>query len=181
MKADLKKEIELPDGVTVQLNKAVLTIKGAKGEVNRDFIHPKANVLVEQNKIVLSALKATKREKTLLGTMASHIKNMIAGVQEPFTYKVKICSGHFPMNVSVSGKDLVVKNFLGESVPRKVELIEGTNVKVNGDEIVIVGVDKEKAGQMAARIENLCRITNRDTRIFQDGCYITHKAGKDLN
>jgi large subunit ribosomal protein L6 len=181
MKIDLKNEIELPEGVTVELNNAVLTIKGTKGEVSRDFAHPKINLSVEQNNIILSAMKATKKEKTLLGTMVAHLKNMVAGVQEPFTYKIKVCSGHFPMNVSVSGKDLVIKNFLGESVPRKVELIEGTNVKVNGDEIVIVGVDKEKTGQMAARIENSCRITNRDTRIFQDGCYMVHKAGKDLN
>lgn len=181
MKADLKNEIELSEGVTAQLNDTILVVKGPKGEVSRDFIHPKVKVTVEGNKIVLFAAKATKSEKTVLGTLSAHIKNMVAGVQEPFTYKIKICSGHFPMNVSVSGNDLVIKNFLGESVPRKVELVQGTEVKVNGDEIVITSCDKELAGQMAGRVENACRITNRDTRIFQDGCYIIHKAGKDLN
>ena len=84
------------------------------------------------------------------------------------------------MNVSVSGDEVIIKNFLGESVPRKVKVIEDTDIKVNGDVIEIKSVDKEKAGQMAARIESICRITNRDIRIFQDGCYIINKSGKDL-
>ena len=84
------------------------------------------------------------------------------------------------MNVAVSGEEIVIKNFLGESVPRKVGLVKWTEVKVDGNEITISSVDKEKAGLMAAKIENLCRVSNRDIRIFQDGCYITHKAGKDL-
>ena len=104
------------------------------------------------------------------------MKNMVKGVVEPFQYKVKICSGHFPMNVSMSGQELIVKNFLGEAVPRRIMMPEGTKVKVNGTEIDISSANKELAGQAASRIENLCRITNRDRRIFQDGLYITEKA-----
>ena len=84
------------------------------------------------------------------------------------------------MNVSISGQELIIKNFLGESVPRKVTILPGADVKVNGTEIIVSGSDKEVAGQTAARIENLCRITNRDRRIFQDGCYIIEKAGKSI-
>ena len=180
MKIDLNQEIELPQGVTAEQSDSSLTLKGSKGEVKRDFKHPKVKITVEGNKLRLVANKGTKREKTILGSYAAHIKNMIQGVQEHHVYKLKICSGHFPMNVSVSGKELVIKNFLGESVPRKTPLIEGVTVKVNGTEIVVSGPDKELAGQMAARIETLCRLTNRDIRIFQDGCYIIHKSGKDL-
>ena len=180
MKIDLVKEIELPQGITAQLAEAVLKIKGPKGEAERKFLHPKIAVLIGGAKIILSSPKATKRERTIIGSFVAHITNMINGVQEPHIYKLKICSGHFPMNVSVSGEELLIKNFLGESVPRKVKIIKGADVKVNGDEIVINGIDKEVAGQMAARIESICRITNRDIRIFQDGCYMTHKGGKDL-
>ncbi|MBT4804784.1 50S ribosomal protein L6 [Candidatus Woesearchaeota archaeon] len=179
MKADLKKEIELLEGVTIELSGSTLKVKGPKGEIERDFIHPKIKIISDANKITLSSEKATKREKMVLGSFESHIKNMLIGVKELHTYKLKICSGHFPMNVSVNGNEFIIKNFLGESVPRKVDLIEGTKVNIDGTEVVVSGPDKEKAGQMAARIENLCRITNRDTRIFQDGCYITHKSGKN--
>ena len=180
MKADLKKEIELLEGVTIELSGSTLKVKGPKGEIERDFIHPKIKIISDANKITLSSEKATKREKMVLGSFESHIKNMLIGVKELHTYKLKICSGHFPMNVTVSGNEFIIKNFLGESVPRKVNLIEGTKVKVDGTEIVVTSPSKEKAGQMAAKIETLCRITNRDTRIFQDGCYIIHKSGKDM-
>ncbi|MBU0470452.1 MAG: 50S ribosomal protein L6 [Nanoarchaeota archaeon] len=176
----MRLEIELKKGVTAQVEGSLLKVKGPKGEINRGFLHPKVFVLVEGSKIVLVVKQATKREKTVIGTFESHVKNMVKGVEEPFEYKLKICSGHFPMNVSVSGSELTIKNFLGESVPRKVKLMEGVIVKINGTEIVVTSPNKELAGQAAAQIESLCRITNRDRRIFQDGCYITDKAGKRI-
>jgi len=175
MKQDLQLEVELTDGVTASLDGTVLKIKGPKGEVERNFAHPRVKVTIEGNQVILKAAKATKREKTILGSYTAHIKNMTKGVVEPFQYKVKICSGHFPMNVAMSGQELIVKNFLGEAVPRRVMLPQGTKVQVNGTEIDISSPNKELAGQAASKIENLCRITNRDRRIFQDGIYITQK------
>ena len=175
MKDDLKREIELKSGVTAQLDGNLLRVKGPKGEVSRVFLHPKVMVSLEENKVVLFAPKATKREKTMIGSFESHIMNMILGVQEPYVYKLRICSGHFPMNVSVAGNELIIKNFLGEAVPRKVNIIKGADVKVNGEEIIVSSADIEVAGQTAAKIESACRITNRDRRIFQDGCYIIEK------
>ena len=180
MKEDLKKEIVLEEGVQAELVGTTLKIKGPKHEVERSFVHPKIKLTIEEGKIVLVSLKGTKREKTIVGSFESHIKNMVKGVLNPHIYTLKICSGHFPMNVSVSGNDFVIKNFLGESVPRKIIIREGVTVKVNGTEIVVTSADKELAGQTAAKIETLCRITNRDRRIFQDGCYITSKAGKEI-
>lgn len=180
MKEDLRKEIELTEGVTAQVEGSTLKVKGPKGEVQRNFLHSKVKIAIEEGKIVFVAKKASKREKTVIGSFESHVKNMVQGVVEPHVYKLKICSGHFPMNVAVSGRELTVKNFIGEAVPRKVQLMEGADVKINGTEIVVTSCDKEAAGQAAAQIENLCRVTNRDRRIFQDGCYIIHKAGKDI-
>ena len=180
MKEDIKKEIELIEGVEASLDGAVLKISGPKGEVVRNLIHPKIQLSIDGNKVVLEVKKGTKREKTMIGSFESHVKNMVSGVQEPHFYKLKICSGHFPMNVSMSGQELTIKNFLGESVPRKVTLPQGVQVKVNGTDIEVTSPDKELAGQAAAKIESLCRITGRDKRIFQDGCYLVHKAGRDL-
>ena len=170
----------MPTGVSAKLDGVSLKVKGPKGEAQRVFLHPKVNISVDVNKVVLEAPKGTKREKKMVGSFSSHIKNMIKGVQEPHLYKLKICSGHFPMNVTVSGQEFVIKNFLGESVPRKVTLPKGVEVKISGTDIAVSCADKELAGQAAAKIESLCRITNRDIRIFQDGCHITHKAGKDV-
>lgn len=180
MKEDLIKEVEIPSALHAELKGQVLKIKGPKGEVTREFRHPKVFLTLVGNKIVLKSKKATKKEKRNLSTFMSHIKNTIQGVQEPHVYKLKICSGHFPMNVSLSGKEFVIKNFFGESVPRKVTLPDGVNVKINGTEIVVESPNLELAGLAAAKIEMLCKIKNRDIRIFQDGCYITHKAGKGI-
>ncbi|MDO8511028.1 MAG: 50S ribosomal protein L6 [Nanoarchaeota archaeon] len=180
MKDDLTREIELKSGVTVKLEGNLLKVKGQKGEISRVFLHPKITISVEQNKVVLFAPKSTKREKTLVGSFESHIMNMVKGVQEPYVYRLKICSGHFPMNVAVTGNEVVIKNFLGEAVPRRVEIMKGAEVKVVDEEIIVTSADKEVAGQTAAKIETACRITNRDRRIFQDGCYITQKGDKTI-
>ncbi|MBI2573215.1 50S ribosomal protein L6 [Candidatus Woesearchaeota archaeon] len=178
MKEDITRQIPLEKGVNATIVNSVLTLKGPKGEVSRDLRHPRVAVRVESAMIVVSAVKGTKREKTVVGSFESHVANMVKGVVEPFVYKLKICSGHFPMNVAVVGQEFVVKNFLGEAVPRRANLVKGATVKIEGTEITVTSCDKELAGLMAGRIEQLCRITNRDRRIFQDGCYMTEKAGK---
>jgi large subunit ribosomal protein L6 len=180
MKEELKESIELPENVSAKLEGTVLTLSGPKGEVSRGFAHPKVTVEATGNTISLSVTKSTRREKKIFGAFIAHIKNSVTGVQEPHVYKLKICSGHFPMNVTVTGEEVQIKNFLGESVPRRAAIIPGAEIKINGTEIVVTSPDREAAGQMAARIESLCRITNRDRRIFQDGCYIVSKAGRVL-
>ncbi len=180
MKDTIRREIALEKGVTATLQGTVLKIKGPQGEVIQDFTHPKVTLLVEGNKVVLTSSRGTKREKTIVGSFESHILNSIKGVQEPHVYILKICSGHFPMSVALVGSEVVIKNFLGEIVPRKTSILPGSTVTVKEKEIIVTSPDKDIAGQMAARIESLCRITNRDRRIFQDGCYIIHKAGKDI-
>jgi len=175
MKAELKKEILLGEKVSAELKGTSLKVKGPKGEVERDFPDPQVSVKIEAGKILVQASKASKRIKMQLGSVVSHIKNIVQGVKEPHVYKLKICSGHFPMNVAIVGQEIVIKNFFGETVPRKAKLPKGIEVKVSGNDITITGADLEAAGLAASTIENLCRITNRDIRIFQDGCYITQK------
>lgn len=179
MKAKLlSEEVEIPSGVEVTISNKTLIAKGQKGENKRVLADPKIKVEKKENKVVVSAKKATKREKRVVGTFASHIENMLKGVTEQWVYKLKICSGHFPMNASVAKDEFVVKNFLGETVPRKLKLKQGVSVKVEGDIVLVESTDKELAGQTAADIEQLTRITNRDRRIFQDGIWIIEKVGK---
>jgi large subunit ribosomal protein L6 len=176
MKESIKKEIEVPEGVTVNIDGKLLSVKGTQGENQRHFSYPTISLSYENNKIFISAEKASKREKRMIGTYEAHINNMIKGVQGKFAYTLKICSGHFPMNVTVSGNELTIKNFLGEKHPRKISFPDKVSVKVNGTDVEIESCCKELAGQIAAKIEQLCRITDKDIRIFQDGLYITKKA-----
>jgi len=144
------------------------------------MFYPTINVEVKEGKVVLEPKKFSKREKKMINTFRAHVMNMIKGVVEGFEYKVEICSSHFPMSVSVEAKEIVIKNFLGEKVPRRAKIREGVSAKIEGNFIVINGSNKEYVGQTAANCEKSTRITNRDRRRFQDGLWIVHKAGKDL-
>ena len=177
---EMVEEVELPEGTEFKIEGNVMTAKGSKGESSKRLFQPKINVKVEGRKIVISAKNATKREKTKIGTFKAHIKNLVKGANEGFVYRMKICSGHFPMNVSFTKEEFSVKNFLGEKAPRVLKLKQGVDVKIEGDIVVIESNSKELAGQTAADIERLTKIKNRDLRVFQDGIYITEMAGRKV-
>lgn len=180
MKQELEQTVQLPDGVTTTLDARTLTVKGEKGELVRDFIFPGLMVTVDGNTVKITSNVTGLMGKKRLFTARAHIKNMIEGVTEGFTYKLKICSGHFPMAVAVKGNKFEVKNFIGEKVPRVVTIKEGADVKVDGDIVTITGMDKEIVGQTAADIEKITRRPGFDNRIFQDGIFIVEKNGKKV-
>ena len=178
-KKELKEIIEVPEGIIVNLEDRKLTVTGEKGAISREYNNPKVSISFKDNKIELIS-KDSKKEKAVVKSYLAHIKNAFKGCTEGFTYKLKICSGHFPMNVSVANNILTIKNFLGEKVPRTVKLNPKVKVKVEGDLVVVEATDKEKAGQTAADIEQRTRRPGFDKRIFQDGIYIVEKAGKEI-
>ena len=179
-KKDINESIVIPEGVTVDIKDNTVTVKGEKGELSRLLQGRGITLRVEENNVIIEAPQASQREKKLSFTFKAHIANMIRGVQEGFTYKLKICSGHFPMSVALKGDIFEIKNFIGEKVPRTLKIKPGATVNISGDEIVVTGIDKELVGQAAADIEKLTRRPGFDRRIFQDGIYITEKAGKVL-
>lgn len=177
MKIDqLTEQVPVPAGVTVSVTNGLFTLKGPKGENARDLFNPKLQYAVENNAIIITCSRATKREKTIFYTAVSHIKNLIKGVNEGFIYTLKVCSGHFPMTVSVKGDQFEVKNFIGEAVPRRLKLNPKCKVVVDGVIISVEGNDVEQTGQQAAMIEQLAKRVGFDRRIFQDGIYITSKG-----
>lgn len=180
MKLDLKEELKIPEGVTVSVLKGVFNIKGSKGELQKHLHNPAIISKVEANKIIFEVKKTTQRQKKLVKSYLAHLKNMMRGVNQPHIYKLKICSGHFPMSVSLKGKVLEIKNFIGETVPRTVKIPEETNVVVEGQNIVVEGIDKEKTSQVAALIEQITSRPGYDKRIFQDGIFIIEKDGKPI-
>lgn len=177
-KTGINIEIKIPNEVNTQLDKDMLTLKGPKGNAKRDLSDKKVSVDLKEGYIILKTLKSNKISKKLIRSYAAHIKNMIKGSLNGHKYTLKICSGHFPMNVSVNNDQLIVKNFLGEKVPRTLKLKPNAEVKVEGDSIIVESPSKEIAGQVSSDIEQLTRRTGYDTRIFQDGIWITSKDGK---
>ena len=179
MKADkIEYNLEAPEGVTMSLDGILLTVEGPKGKTSKTFNAPNISLTAEGRKISINASRNTKKERQRFGTFRAHIKNMIAGVQEEHSRKMKVCSSHFPMTVTVNGSDFLVKNFCGEKTPRKLKLPEGVTVKVEGAEIEVSGCDKEKVGNTVSSIEHLTKRTAFDRRIFQDGIIALVESSK---
>src|SRR3989338_5189323 len=146
-KKPLSMEIEIPGNVDSSIEQGVLKVKGPMGQAIRNLSHKKVSMVKEDKIIRLNAEKATKREKAVMGSLRAHIKNLMKGVTQGHLYKLRICSGHFPMTVRVENKEISIKNLLGEKIARKSRIIEGVDVKIEGDEIIVTGTDKSRVSQ----------------------------------
>ncbi|MBI2574650.1 50S ribosomal protein L6 [Candidatus Woesearchaeota archaeon] len=172
--------MKLPDSVNAAYENGVLSLKGPNGENKKSFAAGKTVIKVEGDSAIITYDKGSKRSKKEAQTIKAHIKNMARGVTEGHTYKLKICSGHFPMSVSITGNELAVKNFIGEKHPRTARIAPGVKASVEGQEILVRSASKEAAAQCAASIEQLTKRADFDRRVFMDGIFIINKDGKEL-
>ena len=169
------KTVEIPEGVEGMLEGRIVTIKGEKGELVRDFSHAPIQIQLEGKTVTVQASWPRKKEAALVGTVRSHIQNMIKGVTKGFTYKLKIVFSHFPITVKIIGKTLTIENFTGERSPRKAKIMGDSKVTVKGDDIIVQGINLEDVSQTAANIQNATKIRNKDPRVFLDGIYVYEK------
>lgn len=171
-------ELDIPEKVEVTYSHPALVVKGPKGTLTRDFSHPRLKMSVDSGKVVTRCSLPRKREKALVGTWIAHARNMIIGVTEGFEYRLKILYAHFPVKVTFDKKAsmLVITNFMGEKSDRRARVLDGVNVRIDSDQVILSGIDREKVGQSAANIEISTKVKGFDIRVFQDGIYITHKA-----
>ena len=172
--------IQLPDGTSATYENSVLTVKGKSGEVSRELETSKNAVAVEGSTIKITSLSGNKPAKKQFGSLRAHVHNLVKGASEGHTFKLKICSSHFPMNVTVKGQQLEIKNFFGERASRFVPIDPAVKAKVDGQDLIIESPDIEAAGRFASMVEKTTRRTAFDKRIFQDGLHITEKAGKAI-
>lgn len=168
-------ELDIPDEVSAETDHLDLTVSGPEGSVTRRLWFPDVTVSVEDGSVVIESENADRKTTATMGTFESHIENMFHGVTEGWEYKMEVFYSHFPMQVTVEGDDVVIENFLGERAARRTPIRGDTNVNVDGEELTLSGSDKEAVGQTAADIEQMTRVNDKDTRVFQDGVYITEK------
>jgi large subunit ribosomal protein L6 len=171
-----KEEMEIPEGVKVTLDgNHHITVKGPNGKITKDFSHVRGiKVSIEGKKIIFSTNFPKSGTLALTKTIINLIKNLIIGVQTNYKYICKVCYSHFPCTVEVKpeNKEIHVVNFLGERAPRVTHYLDNVEVKVEGEDVILIGPDKETLGQTAANIQKCCRIRKKDPRVFQDGVYL---------
>jgi len=145
-----KQKIAIPEGVTVVRDGDKFSVKGPKGTLSKNF-RPDIEIKIEDKLITLNPKRNDKFSKSLWGTYASHILNMIAGVQNP--YQKKLILEGIGFKSEVKGKDLNLA--LGFSHPVIVKIPEGITATAEKNNITITGIDKELVGNFAASVRAL--------------------------
>jgi large subunit ribosomal protein L6 len=177
---EVSKTIQIPDDVEATIEGRKVTVKGVKGTLTRDFSHAAISIELDEKTIRVWAEWPRKKEAALVGTIYSHIQNMIIGVRKGFTYKLKIVFSHFPISVKVKDKTILIENFTGERNPRKAKIVGNTQVKIQSEDIIVQGVDLEEVSQTAANIEQGTKVKRKDPRVFLDGLYVyEHSEGME--
>jgi len=172
----VEERVKVPPGVRVHIEGDEIAVEAGGDVLRRHLGHPRVSFRVEGEELKIRCDYPTRREKAIVGTFAAHVRNMVLGLTEGFTYRMKIVYSHFPMKASVRGEEFVIENFLGEKHPRKTRIVGKTKVEVQGDQVILRGPSVEDVGQTAANIEQTTKIRGFDPRVFQDGIYITSKG-----
>ncbi len=145
-----KQVITLPEKTELTLSGRSVLVKGPLGEITKSF-NPEIEIKVNGREVTLEPKRLTLENRALWGTYASHLKNMVSGVNKPFEKKL-ILEG-IGFKSEVKGEEIVFA--LGFSHPVQVKIPAGLKVTAEKNNITISGVNKEMVGEFAASIRAL--------------------------
>ena len=145
-----KKPVSIPAGVTAKIDGQAIAIKGAKGELH--FVAPvDVNVSLVDNQIKVDPRDETKRARAMWGTTRAMVNNLVTGVSKGFEKKLEITGVGY--RAALQGKNLQLA--LGYSHDVVYAIPEGIAITVpKPTEIIIVGNDSQRVGQVAAEIRS---------------------------
>lgn len=145
-----KQNLIIPEKTTVTVADGVLTVSGPLGNLSRPMTS-KVTVAVEGNVVSFTPESLDPKTRALWGTYASHTKNMIRGVNAPYSKKLILEGVGFKSEVKGDALHLA----LGFSHPVVVAIPSGITVAAEKNVITITGIDKETVGQFAASVRHL--------------------------
>jgi len=164
-------KIEVPNDMEVRVENNRVAVKKGNNELSKSFSYP--GLVISFNEGIISINAPLKR---IANTFKAHIRNMLDGVANGYTYRLKVCYSHYPIRLKLEGNELIIENFVGEKKPRRAKIAGSTKVKIEGNDITLTGLDIDEVSQTAGNIETTTRICGRDRRVFQDGIYIVSKG-----
>jgi large subunit ribosomal protein L6 len=146
-----KKPVVVPAGVTAKVDGQLVSVKGAKGQL--EFLVPDdVSVVYQDSAIKVDPRNETKRARALWGTSRARVNNIVLGVTTGFEKKLEITGVGY--RAAVQGKTLQLA--LGYSHDVNYPIPAGvTIVTPKPTEITISGIDKRQIGQIAAEIRAL--------------------------
>ena len=169
-----KKVIIIPEKTEVSLSSGLLSVKGPLGTISKKF-KDDIKVSIANNEVTLVPIRESLENKALWGAYASHIKNMISGVNTSYVKKL-IVEG-IGYKSEVKGQNLVLA--LGFSHPVNVSIPENLKVIAEKNIITVSGIDKEAVGEFVASVRALKKPEPyKGKGIRYDGEIIKRKQGK---
>jgi ribosomal protein L6, bacterial type len=143
-----RKPVVIPEGVTVTVNGNLVTVKGPKGEISREF-HKDMKIEVEGNELKVSRPSDDKLHRALHGTTRAILANMVEGVSKGYEKSLELVGVGY--RAQKQGNKLVLN--VGFSHPVEIVPEKGLEIEVPAaTKIVVKGIDKERVGEMAANI-----------------------------
>ena len=170
-----RKSIPIPEGVEVEVKYGEVVVKGPRGTVTQNY-HPEVKVAVEDGAVVVERLSERKFHHALHGLTRSLIFNAVVGVTDGYTRTMELMGVGYRV---LQANDGIVLN-VGYSHPVELHPPEGVTMEVEGNNRVHVrGIDKQKVGQMAAKIRKV-RPPNayKEKGIRYQGEVLHYKPGK---
>ncbi|XP_015928691.1 large ribosomal subunit protein uL6 [Parasteatoda tepidariorum] len=174
--------VKIPKNVKICVKSRVIHVKGPRGFLKRDFKHLQVDMeLLGRDKLRIRKWFGIRKELACVRTVCSHIENMIKGVTQGYLYKMRSVYAHFPINITTSkeGNLVEIRNFLGEKIVRRVNMLPGVvckNSTAQKDELLLEGNNIESVSRSAALIHQSTLVKRKDIRKFLDGIYVSEKT-----
>lgn len=145
-----KKEITIPTGVEVKISGEMVEVKGPKGLLTTPT-HPKISYEIEGSVLRVGRLDETRLARAQHGLRRTLLANCIDGVTKGFTKTLEVIGVGY--RVQVAGKSVVLT--VGFSHPVEYNLPAGIEAKVEGNKLMLSGIDKQLLGEVAARLRRV--------------------------
>jgi len=171
-----KAPIQLPKGVSIDIDGSTVGVKGPKGELTRT-LHPEMNISLEDGVLSVTRPSDDRQHRSLHGLTRALLNNMVTGVSDGFT-KVLLIEG-VGYRAEMNGQRLVL--YVGYSHPVYFEPDNGISfaVEERGRKVIISGIDKEYVGEIAARVrKQRPPEPYKGKGIRYEGEIVRRKAGK---
>lgn len=146
-----ERKLVIPDGVTVNVDGTLVTVKGPKGELNLE-VSKLVSVVVEDGVVLTKQIKPSKEANVMQGTTNSLISNMITGVSKEYDKGLEAVGVGY--RFQVSGNKITIN--AGYSHPVVMEAPKELSVTSESNtEITIHGIDKQKVSEFAANVRKV--------------------------
>lgn len=143
-----KQPIPIPQGVEVDIQGNLVTVKGPKGQLTKE-LHPEMSISKENGQIRVTRPSDQPRHRALHGLTRSLVANMVYGVSKGYEKGLELVGVGY--RAAKQGRKLVLT--VGYSHPVEIEPEEGIELEVPApNKVVVKGIDKERVGAVAANI-----------------------------